>query len=198
VHLGETAEEVALLRDGTGEIRCVLEELRRWPPAWRPPGVGPVEYLANLGVLDPRMLVVHGVQFGPEDAARLRALGTPVVSCPRSNLHVGVGSPPLALMYATGVAVAFGTDSLASVSDLNLFAELHAARHVAPGVAAAQLLESATLTGARALGFGDRYGSIEAGKDASLIAVRIPDEAVDVEEYLVSGAVQPEHVRWLE
>jgi 5-methylthioadenosine/S-adenosylhomocysteine deaminase len=95
------------------------------------------------------------------------------------------------------VNVAFGTDSLASVADLNLFSELREAHRLAPRVPPRRLLESATLTGARALGFGDVFGSIEAGKRAALIAVRVPGGVSDVEEYLVSG-IEPEAIAWLD
>ena len=195
VHLGETPEEIELLRHGTGEIRSVLEELGRWPADWRAPGVAPVEYLAGLGVLDRRMLAVHGVQFDGADLAHLRAREAIIVSCPRSNVHVGVGSPPLESFYESGVPVAFGTDSLASVADLDMFAELREARRIAPRVTARALLESATLVGARALGFGADLGSIEAGKRAHLLAVGVPDDVTDVEQYLVSES--PLDVRWL-
>lgn len=187
VHLGETPEELTLLQSGGGEIRKVLEGLGRWPADWRPPGVGPVRYLADLGILDARMLAVHGVQFGDHDVRLLKTLGVTIVSCPRSNIYVGVGSPPLASFYAAGLDVAFGTDSLASVGDLNLFAELAEARRIAPSVPARRLLESATFIGARALGFGDEFGTIEPGKRADLIAVSIPANVRDVEEYLLGG-----------
>jgi len=95
------------------------------------------------------------------------------------------------------VRIAIGTDSLASVEDLNLFAELAEVRRLAPGIPAARLLESATIRGAAALGFGDDYGSIEPGKRADLIAVRVPRAVEDVEEYLVSG-LQPDVIQWLE
>lgn len=196
VHLGEAPEEVELLCRGAGDLKAVLEELGRWPPDWQAPGCSPVEYLVDLGVLDGRMLAVHGVQFSGDDLARLRALDVPLVMCPRSNQHVGAGAPPIEAFYAMGVRVAIGTDSLASVGDLDLFAELAEARRLAPRVPAASLLESATLGGARALRFDHEYGSIEPGKRASLIAVRIPGDVTGVEEYLVSG-VEPGDVTWL-
>jgi cytosine/adenosine deaminase-related metal-dependent hydrolase len=99
--------------------------------------------------------------------------------------------------YASGVRVAVGTDSLASVEDLNVFAELKMMRELAPGVAARELLASATQHGADALGFGAALGTIEAGKRAELIAVATPAAVGDVEEYLVSG-ISPTEVTWLD
>ena len=196
VHLGESPEEVQFLKDGSGPFRTLLEDFAVWVPDWQPPGVSPVHYLSDIGFLDGCVLAVHGVQFDGDDLTRLSALGVTIASCPRSNMHVGVGSPPLEAFYAMDVSVAIGTDSLASVADLNLFAELKEARRIAPRVPARQLLESATLTGARALGFGGQFGSIEPGKRASLIAVRIPAGVDDVEEYLVGG-IEPGAITWL-
>ena len=119
-----------------------------------------------------------------------------IVSCPRSNQHIGVGAPPLEAFYALNVNVAFGTDSLASAPDLNLFAELAEARRLASRVRARALLESATRQGAAALGFAGDFGTIEAGKRAQLIAVPVPADVDDVEEYLVSG-VTPADVSWV-
>jgi cytosine/adenosine deaminase-related metal-dependent hydrolase len=197
VHLGESAEEGDFIRTGTGPWRDLLQELGTWSDEWKPPGTTPVEYLSNAGFLDERILVVHGVRFTRADLARLAALGCTIVSCPRSNRHVGVGSPPLRAFYAAGVPVAFGTDSLASVEDLNVFGELAEARRIAPELPARLLLESATLTGARALGFDGEFGSIEPGKRAALLAVSLPERDGDVEEYLLSG-IQPSRIRWLD
>ena len=110
---------------------------------------------------------------------------------------MGVGDPPLEAFYAMGVKVAFGTDSLASVRDLNLFNELACARQLAPRVPARALIESATRCGAAALGFGDDFGTIEVGKRGALIAVRMPVGAGDVEEYLLSG-IEPSAMTWLD
>jgi cytosine/adenosine deaminase-related metal-dependent hydrolase len=197
VHLGESPEEMEFIKRGTGPWRVLLEELGVWSEEWAPPGTSPVGYLDHLGFLDRRVLAVHGVQFDGDDLDRLRSRDMTIVSCPRSNQHVGVGAPPLEAFYAMNVNVAFGTDSLASSPDLNLFSELAEARRLAPRVPARALLESATRRGAAALGFDADYGTIEAGKRAKLIAVRLPDGVDDVEEYLVGG-IEPSAIRWLD
>ena len=113
------------------------------------------------------------------------------------GLKRGAGSPPLGRFFGSGVGVAIGTDSLSSTPDLNLFNELSAARTLAPRVPASRLLESATVVGARALGFAEEFGTIQPGRSGRLLAMRIPEGVADVEEYLVSG-VQPGHVQWLD
>ena len=196
VHVAESPEEVRFIRAGDGPWRTLLEELGVWTDAWRAPGVSPAAYLADAGFLDRRVLAVHGVQFSGDDLARLASLGVTIVSCPRSNRHVGVGSPPLAAFYAAGAPVAFGTDSLASVEDLSIFGELAEARRIAPAVPARALLDSATRVGASALGFGGEFGTIEPGKRADLLAVRVPQGVTDVEEYLLTG-VPSDAIRWI-
>ena len=196
VHLGESPEELEFLEKGSGPWRGMLETIGVWRDDWAIPACGPVQFLERHGVIDAKTLVVHGVQFDDHALERLRALGATLVTCPRSNQWVGVGYPPIDRFYRSGVAVAVGTDSLASVDDLNLFSELKTMRWLAPGVAARQLLESATLVGARALGMDDELGSITPGKRAALIAVRLPDVVDDVEEYLVGG-ISPAQVTWV-
>jgi cytosine/adenosine deaminase-related metal-dependent hydrolase len=190
VHLSESQEEVQFIRSGEGPWRDLLQEIGVWSEEWKPPATTPVAYLDEAGFLDRRVLVVHGVQCTAADLSRLAAIGSTLVTCPRSNRHVGVGSPPIAEFYRAGVKMAFGTDSLASVEDLNIFGELAEARRLAPDVPAQALLESATLSGAAALGFAGELGSIEPGKRAALLAVTL-DEGyggqTDVEEYLLSG-----------
>jgi aminodeoxyfutalosine deaminase len=197
VHLAESAEEVQFLEHGQGPWRELLQEIGVWTSEWKPPGRSPVAYLADAGFLDGRVLVVHGVQCTTDDLLRLAVIGSTIVACPRSNRHVGVGSPPLDAFYRAGVRVAFGTDSLASVEDLNVFGEIAEARRIAPAIPARRLLESATLTGARALRFEGELGSIEPGKRAALLSISLPDTIDDVEEYLVSG-IEPSMIRWLD
>ena len=197
IHVGESAEEMELLRSGTGRWRDLLNRLGVWNASWQAPGCGPVAYLDGFGLVNERLLAVHAVQLADAELDRLARAGATIVACPRSNRWTGAGVPPIARFYASGARVAVGTDSLASVEDLNVFNELQAMRRIAPEVPARTLLESATLHGAAALGVGDELGSIDPGKRADLIAVRVPPGVEDVEEYLVGG-VDPADIQWLE
>ena len=196
VHLAESAEEVQFLAAGTGAWRAILERLGVWDSSWKCPGCGPVEYLDRCGLLTEGLLAVHGVQLTDVELAKLAAAGATVVTCPRSNAWTGAGAPPISRFYRSGVRVAVGTDSLASVDDLNVFTELAAMRQAAPDVSAGRLLQSATESGAEALGFGAELGTITPGKRAELIAVRLPADVKDVEEYLIGG-VQAADIQWL-
>ena len=196
VHVAESREELEFLRSGTGAWREILEERGRWDPCWVSATASPVEYLDGLGWLGARTMMVHGVQLTDAELACMAGAGATLVTCPRSNHHTGAGSPPIARFYAAGVQVAVGTDSLASVADLNLFSELHAMRRLAPSVPAGAILHSATQVGAAALGYGDTLGVIAPGRRASLIAVACAAPVDDVEEYLVSG-IRADQVTWV-
>jgi hypothetical protein len=222
VHLAESEGECQFLESGTGPWPEMLKFVGSWRDDWETPGCAPVEYLDRLGMLDSRTLVVHGVRLDDRALARLAEIGCTLVTCPRSNQWVGAGAPPVARFYASGVRVAVGTDSLASVQDLNVFSELKTMRWLAPAVPARTLLASATIVGAGALGFGDELGSIEPGKRAELIAVELPPELAGesatyggtegvrdggteggtlvppdaVEEFLVGG-IDPRQIRWV-
>ena len=199
IHLAESADERQFLADGSGAWRALLESIGAWNPGWVPPGSEPVEYIRRAGLVDDRLIAVHGVHLTDAELAVLAHAGATVVACPRSNRWTGAGDPPVARFYASGVRVAVGTDSLASVDDLNVFAELSAIRQLAPAVPAARLIESATRAGAVALGFGADLGAIAPGMRAELIAVRVPAGVEDVEEYLVGpgSRIDARDIRWL-
>jgi 5-methylthioadenosine/S-adenosylhomocysteine deaminase len=140
-----------------------------------PPRCSAVAYLDRLGVLAARPLLAHGVQVDASDLARLTAATTPVAHCPRSNEQLLCGRMPYGAYRAAGVAMALGTDSLASSPSLSVWDELaaaydiHAAADDAP--APADLLRLATLGGAEALGLAGELGSLEVGKCAELVCV---------------------------
>lgn len=197
VHLAESPDELRFLQDGTGAWRELLGQLGVWNDAWRPPACGPVEYLEQLGLVTSHLLAVHCAHVEDDDLARLARAGSTIVACPRSNKWTGAGTPPIERFFASGARVAIGTDSLASVEDLNMFAEMAEVRRLAPAVPASRIIAAATVEGAAALGFAEGFGTIEPGKRADLIAVRVRPGLEDVEEYLVSR-IEPDRIRWLD
>ena len=197
IHLAESPDEREFLLTGRGAWRELLERVGRWDPGWVPPACGSVEYLDRVGWLGPGLIAVHGVQLTDEELALLAGRDVTLVTCPRSNVWTGVGNPPIDRFIRSGVRLALGTDSLASAPDLNVFAELELMRRLAPSVPAHRLLACATVRGAEALGFAGELGQIAPGRRAELIAVRVPRDVTDVEEYLLGGIV-PDQVTWLE
>jgi len=175
IHVAESDEEMQLLRDGTGPFKDFLIERGAWDPAWKAPGLTPVEYLDRLGVLTPRTLAVHCVHLDHQDLSRLQARGLTVVTCPRSNQRLGVGKAPVGKLLASGIPVALGTDSLASSPEVDVFNEIAALRQEHPGLAPAAALRIATLNGARALGLAKDLGTIETGKLAALAVIALAD-----------------------
>jgi len=197
VHVAESREELEFLQTGSGPWCEILKERGRWEPNWKPSCQGPLDYLDQLGWLTDDTLIVHGVHLTDYELKRMAQAGATLVTCPRSNRWTGAGVPPIDRFYSSGVRIAFGTDSLASVNDLNLFSELNEARCLGPAVPAKDILYSATVSGAKALGFGNELGAIVPGYRAALISVNCSKNVNDVEEYLVSG-VQPDKISWLE
>ena len=187
VHVAESDAETELIARGAGAFVDLLRERGVWDDGWKAPALSPVEYLDRLGVLSPRTLAVHCVHVGQQDLSRLQARGVTVVTCPRSNARLGVGKAPVPRFLASGIPVALGTDSVASAPDLDLFAEMAAVRAEHPSLAPAAVLRMATLYGASALGKGKELGSLEPGKRALLLAVRLTDPSDDPLETVTSN-----------
>lgn len=191
IHVAESPAEIALLADGTGPLADLYRERGFTDEGWQPPGRTPIEHLKRLGVLSSHTLAVHCVHLDKPDHSSLQAARATVVACPRSNEFLGVGTAPVPALMREGIPVALGTDSLASSPDLDLFAEMASLRRDYPELSPAAVLRMATFNGARALGLGERLGSIKPGKLAELIVVPLPDESDDPLEWVCS---EPERV----
>ncbi|WP_374352929.1 TRZ/ATZ family hydrolase [Chitinimonas sp.] len=141
-------------------------------------GERPLARLHRLGVLGPNLIAAHMVHANDEELALLARQGVHVAHNPASNLKLASGIARTAAMLKAGVNVGIGTDGAASNNSLDMLADTRLAALIAKGssgdptaVPAPQALEMATLGGARALGMAERIGSLEAGKQADLIAV---------------------------
>ena len=141
-------------------------------------GRSAVEYLAHLDVLGDNLALVHMIYTEESEVALLADTGTNVVHCPAASTRVAMGASRVGHfpeMVAQGVKVALGSDS-GNYSDFfdvgrqaYLAATIHReARGEMPTISAEQVMEMATINGAKALGLADQVGSLEVGKKADI------------------------------
>ena len=162
LHLHETAQEVE--------------------DAKREHGARPFARMQALGLVNDHLIAVHMTQLTDAEIAACAEFGVSVVHCPESNLKLASGFCSAEKLRRAGVNLALGTDGCASNNDLDMFGEMRTAALLAKAVAndasaldAASALRAATLGGAKALGWNERIGSIEIGKQADLVAVRLDE-----------------------
>jgi 5-methylthioadenosine/S-adenosylhomocysteine deaminase len=174
VHIAESADESALLATGEGGF---ADNWRSRSIPVQPPGVTPIAWLERQGVLSPRTLCIHAIRADAEDLRILAGHDAAVAHCPRSNARHGHGAAPLRDFLSLGIRTGVGTDSVASVTPLDLLAEARAAQQLA-GLDALRALRLCTLDAARALGMDLEIGSLVPGKWGDIAVVRLP-EGVD-------------------
>jgi 5-methylthioadenosine/S-adenosylhomocysteine deaminase len=145
-------------------------------------GMSPAAYLESLGFWKPKTLGAHGVWLDDADLAILAARGASLSHNPESNMNLASGAAPVGKWLAAGIPSGIGTDGAASNNDLDMFEAMRLAsflQKLATGdpraLPAKAALEMATIGGARALGLGDRTGSLEPGKLADVIVVGASD-----------------------
>ncbi|MBX9602656.1 MAG: amidohydrolase family protein [Bryobacteraceae bacterium] len=144
-------------------------------------GASPTRVLDGLGVLGPRTLAAHGVWLDDADIALLKSRGVGLAHCPSSNMKLASGAAPVTRILAAGIPMGLGTDGVAGANnDHNLFEEMDLAAKLQKLVTndpralnAREAFAMATIEGARALGLADGIGSLEPGKRADMIAVRL-------------------------
>ena len=140
-----------------------------------------VDVYDRAGGLGARTILAHAIHLSERELGRLVETGTHVAHCPASNLFIGAGVMPLARYLGAGLSIGLGSDvsggpeaSLFSVMRAGAYAQMARRSLVGdegPVLDPFDWLRMGTLDGARALGLDDLIGSLEAGKDADLIAV---------------------------
>lgn len=140
----------------------------------------PTETLANLGVLSGWTVAAHAVWLTDDDIRLLRTNLTGIAHNPSSNMMLSSGIAPIPKLIAQNVPVGLGTDGPAgSNNDFDLFEEMDLAAKLQKvngdptALTAQQAFAMATIEGARALRMSEVIGSLESGKFADVISVRI-------------------------
>ncbi len=156
-HASENVQEVQIVEDETG-LRNVL-------------------YLHSLGLTGRHVMLAHCIHLDEEELSILAGTGTNVSHCPSSNLKLGSGIARVSEMLDRGVSVSIGADGAPCNNRLDMFTEMRTAALLqkvtvgATALPAQQVLELATIGGARAMGLENEIGSLKVGKKADVIVV---------------------------
>lgn len=188
IHAAESNSEHELLTQGTGFFTTVYE---KYGVEWESPHCTPIEYLERLGVLSTQPLLAHCVVTSASDLAKIATNGASIAHCSKSNAKFGHGYAPFEAMLDAGITVGLGSDSVASNNVCDLLEEARFAALVARNrsngggphevrasssrnfLSAKQMLETATLGGAKALGLDAVIGTLDPGKQADIAVVSL-------------------------
>ena len=181
IHAAESLDEHELMTQGTGFFTSVYE---KYGVEWESPHCTPIEYLERLGVLSTQPLLAHCVTVSGSDIAKIAANGAKIAHCPKSNAKFGHGYAPFEAFLNAGIAVGLGSDSVASNNTCDLLEESRFAALSARNregnerfISAKEMLETATLGGAKALGLDGQIGTLESGKQADIIVISLANIA---------------------
>jgi 5-methylthioadenosine/S-adenosylhomocysteine deaminase len=163
LHLSETETEV---------LNCIAEH-----------GLRPVAYLESLGLLDVPAVFAHGIWVDDAEMQLLAKHGNSSIAiCTESNLKLTSGFAPIARYQQHGINYCLATDGVASNNDLDLLAELSITAKLhktlnnnATFLPAKQAFAGVTIDAAKAIGKADEIGSIESGKLADIVVIKLDE-----------------------
>ena len=186
MHVAESMEEKEFVSKNKGIIKDIYHkkfklggkrDFKRYPSS--------IEYIDKNGLLSKDLLAVHCVQLTDKDIKIIAEKNTPVVLCPRSNTFISVGIAPFDKLASMGITIGFGTDSLASNYSLNMWDEMRFAylfyrKTSRANIKAEDIIRCGTINGAKALGISNKVGTLNIGKEADLIAVKLHKKDTDI------------------
>lgn len=176
MHAAESHAEELFLREGCGMF---ADGLAKRSIEWKAPRQSTIQYLKTRGVLDTRPLLAHCIRVDEEDLEALKLSGAKVAHCPKSNAKLGHGRAPFAKFLEKGIAVGFGSDSVASNNTCDILEEarfavlLSRATHGDTEITASRALEVATLGGARCFQMENEIGRLTPGAQADLVVLTL-------------------------
>jgi len=143
-------------------------------------GCRPLDYLEQVGWLNDRVWLAHGIHFTSDEIARIGKAGTGIAHCPGSNMLLASGLCPAVELEAQGAPVGIGVDGSASEDASNLMQEARQAlqiqrlRYGAAQVSHTDVLRWATSGSAKCLGRND-IGEIAVGKQADFAMFKLDE-----------------------
>ncbi|MDB5505563.1 MAG: atzA 2 [Devosia sp.] len=136
-----------------------------------------VQYLKDTGCLTHRLTMNHAVWLTDADIAMMGDAHVSITHNPLANLKLGSGVAPVRQLLNAGVNVALGCDGVASADTADMFEAFKAAAMLHKigthdyheWISAHEVMQMATLAGARSSLMEHQVGSFEVGKQADII-----------------------------
>ncbi len=178
-HLAEDPDERLLYKTGGGPWRTMLESIGAWDASWTPPGIAPISYYDQLGILDERFVAVHLADATAEEITLLAARGARAILSPYSNIHITGTLPPFEAIVGSGMRFALGTDGRGSNPSVDVFSEARILLEQWPDLKPGILLQALTVSGADILRFPE-LGRLRPGMRPGLLAVELDAASPDV------------------
>jgi len=176
-HFMESRAERKWLDKGEGEFKLFFEKHFKNAK----PLIKPIEFIEKFK--DTNTTFIHCVYAKEDEFQKISEIEANIAHCPVSNRLLNVGLLNLEAVKNHSIDYSVATDGLSSNYSLNLFKEIRAAllmhTDLHPKYLAKDLLKAVTLNAAKALGLNN--GSIEKGKDADLIAFKLPDKVENLD-----------------
>jgi 5-methylthioadenosine/S-adenosylhomocysteine deaminase len=181
IHASESAIEEELMRTGTGFFAGIYE---KYGFEWQTPYCSTIEFLSQTGILQAKPLLAHCVRVSDKDIELIKNSGSGIAHCPKSNAKFGHGIAPFEKFLAAQIKTGFGSDSVASNNLCDILEEARFATLIARNLPKRkkflqppQIIETATLSGAKALGLENEIGSLEVGKQADFTIISLKNVA---------------------
>lgn len=177
IHAAESNEELEFMLCGTGYFAGIYE---KFCISWQAPAVDTIQYLAETGILQAKPLLAHCVKTGEKDFELIAESGSGIAHCPKSNAKFGHGVAPFEGFLDNNLRVGIGSDSVASNNTCDMLEEGRFAALAARArqdkkrlITAQEIIEAATLGGARAMGLEDEIGTLQPGKQADITVISL-------------------------
>lgn len=195
MHNQESVSEEQLFRSKQGDFTRLYEELKIDISFFEPSGKTSLQTVLPYFIKNNTIILVHNVTTSENDINYLRSIAHMLplshlyfCLCPNANLYIGNSLPNVDLLRRSGYPIVMGTDSLASNQQLSILEEMKTLQHHFPQLALKEILQWATINGAKALQLDEMLGSFDRGKRPGILLIN------EVSENKISEKAKVERV----
>lgn len=173
IHSQESLSEQDFFMNGKGEIAARFSRMGIPYEHFSPPNTSSLEYITRFIEKNWRILLVHNTYAQANELQELlkKVKDLYLCLCPSANLYIEAKLPDLPSFINTNIPITIGTDSIASNESLKILKELVILQTHFHGIESEQLIQFATLNGAKLLNKQDKLGSFEIGKKPGLVLI---------------------------